>query len=70
MPVGTRYDEPTASDGYGGPHPLAGIPQEVLDAARRVLNEAKELGDLDEGRQDTDPIADSVVMALLPWLRP
>lgn len=33
----TRYDHPEASDGRGGPHPLAGVPQSVLDAATAAL---------------------------------
>lgn len=36
----TRYDGPEASDGRGGPHPLAGVPQEALDAAMKALTEA------------------------------
>lgn len=36
----TRYDEPPASDGHGGPHPLAGVPQAALDAAATALTEA------------------------------
>lgn len=36
----TRYDEAPASDGRGGPHPLAGVPQRALDAAVTALRDA------------------------------
>ena len=45
----TRYDEPGASDGRGGPHPLRGVPQEALDAAAETLAEALRTGvDMDQ----------------------
>lgn len=38
MRTPTRYDDPDkASDGRGGPHTLAGVPQEALDAALAAL---------------------------------
>lgn len=36
----TRYDAPSASDGHGGLHPLAGVPQAALDAAEQALWDA------------------------------
>jgi hypothetical protein len=36
----TRYDEPEASNGKGGPHGLAGVPQSALDAATKALEGA------------------------------
>lgn len=36
----TRYDTPSASDGRGGSHPLAGVPQSALDAAEAALWDA------------------------------
>ena len=47
-------------------HPLCGVPQEILDAARHVMSEAAASNDVDPDM--VDPIADSVVMGLLPWL--
>lgn len=61
-----RYSGPDATDGAGGPHPLADVPQVILDAARGALREAAELGDVDPSM--ADPIADAVVIDLLPWL--
>lgn len=53
-PGGTEYDE------YEG-HPLAGVPQEVLDVAREVvLDERAALGGVDEAAA----LADAVVLAL------
>jgi len=52
----TRYDE------YPH-HPLNGVPQEVLDVARKVLNEAALYRDVDA--EFADGIADSVVSELL-----
>lgn len=49
-------------------HPLAKIRQEVLDAARHAMREAHESGEIAEGM--IEPIADMVVMDLLPWLKP
>lgn len=64
----TRYDEPGASDGHGGPHPLSGIPQECLDVARQVMRDAAAINDVD--KHLADPLADAVVMALVQsgWL--
>jgi hypothetical protein len=52
----TRYDEVPG-------HPLAGVPQEVLDVARRVLNDAANY-DREVDPNVCDPMADAVVMAL------
>src|SRR5689334_22083641 len=38
--MGTRYDTWPSSDGMGGPHPLAGVPQSALDAVVRALDDA------------------------------
>jgi hypothetical protein len=54
-PGGTEYDE------WEG-HPLNGVPQEVLDLARRVMRECAQYGFLDP--DDSAPIADAVVMTL------
>lgn len=43
----TCYDEPPASDGRGGPHPLAGVPQSALDAATNELKSSLALHGLD-----------------------
>ena len=69
--AGTRYDEPVASDGRGGPHPLAGIPQDVLDAATGELRAA---GPVDRGclvieADDIEPVAHAVLLAALVALR-
>lgn len=47
-------------------HPLCGIKQEILDAAREVMEGAVIWKDVDPDM--ADPIADAVVMALLPWI--
>lgn len=47
-------------------HPLHNVPQEILDAARFVMSEAVECRDISAA--NADPLADAVVMALLPWL--
>lgn len=72
----TRYDDPPAGDGHGGPHPLACVPQAVLDAARDSLEEMTLLGRFTEGKYlvlDAEPgdrgsveaISDSIVAAVL-----
>lgn len=53
---GTEYDEYPE-------HPLAGVPQAVLDVARSVLDQAVDLGDVPD-RSEAHPIADAVVMRL------
>lgn len=47
-------------------HPLHGVPQAVLDAARAQVASAVAYNDVDA--QIADPLADAVVAALLPWL--
>lgn len=47
-------------------HPLHAVPQAILDAARAAVGEAAECNDVDPSM--VDPIADSVVISLLPWL--
>lgn len=47
-------------------HPLRPVPQVVLDAARSALDGAVEWKDVDPDM--AHPIADAVVVALLPWL--
>lgn len=47
-------------------HPLYNVPEEILDAARQELRGAAFCGDVDSDL--ADPIADAVVMSLLPWL--
>jgi hypothetical protein len=49
-------------------HPLAGIRQSVLEDAHRVLLDAVDCKDVAPGM--AEPIADAVVMKLLPWLKP
>lgn len=43
-------------------HPLYGVPQEVLDAAREVMAEAVECHDV--SAELADPLADAVVMSM------
>ncbi len=52
----SRYDEIPG-------HPLCGVPDQVLDAARQATQEAVEYGDLDA--EHSEPIADSVVLKIL-----
>lgn len=47
-------------------HPLTNVPLEVLDAARKVMFDAAIWKDVAPGM--ADPLADAVVIALLPWL--
>jgi hypothetical protein len=48
-------------------HPLNGVPQAVLDAARQVTADAVREKDLDP--DVADALADAVVMAVLPPIR-
>lgn len=48
-------------------HQLSGVPAEVLNAARSVLSAAVVWHDVDPDQ--AEPLADAVVLALLPWLR-
>lgn len=59
----TIYDEPSATDGHGGPHPLAGVPQEALDAARKALEEACSEYELPNGSIHAEPITLDVLDA-------
>ena len=66
--MSTEYDHPPASDGFGGPHPLAGVPAGALRAARRTLREAdhpraKDPHCLHVDRTQIDPVADAVLSA-------
>jgi len=61
----TIYDDPPASDGKGGSHPLAGIPQEVLDAAVEALTNARDFGGIDVDDDDLQPIAHSVLISVV-----
>jgi hypothetical protein len=73
----TRYDRDDASDGQGGRHPLAGVPQEVLDAAVTMLTLGLEPAGSEEGPEmlvvdadDVEPVAHSVLLlALDTWLK-
>lgn len=49
-------------------HPLRDIRQPVLDAARHAMQEAADCGEVPQNM--VKPIADMVVMDLLPWLKP
>lgn len=48
-------------------HPLHSVPQEILDAAREVMRDVAIWKDV--AYDMADPIADSVVISLLPWLQ-
>ena len=70
----TYYDQPPASDGHGGPHPLAGVPQEALDAAEDALLAAlvpaphnTRVSEIDD--EDVRPVAHAVLMAGLEAIR-
>lgn len=52
----------TVYDDYPN-HPLAGVSQDVLNVARSVVRDAFDWGSLD--RDDAEPLADSVVSALV-----
>lgn len=62
----TRYDAPPASDGAGGPHPLANVPQAALDAAVAAL--ATGLVELDDDHM-IEPVAHAVLASALPIIR-
>lgn len=59
----SRYQEPCLG---GQDHPLKYVPDELLEAARGELRAAAHWGDVAEDM--IEPLADSVVMAVLPWL--
>jgi hypothetical protein len=61
--MSNTYQEPMAD---GGDHPLKPISPAILAAARQVLHDAADCHDVDP--EMADPIADAVVMALLPWM--
>ncbi len=69
----TIYDVAPASDGRGGPHPLAGVPQAALDAAVKALAEAENFdrrGDVLIAEGDVEPVAHAILAAALasaPW---
>jgi hypothetical protein len=47
-------------------HPLRNVPDEILAEARKVLQGAVVWKNVDA--EAADPIADAVVVALLPWI--
>lgn len=49
-------------------HPLVNIRQAVLDSARHAMQEAADSGEITQNM--VKPIADMVVMGMLPWLKP
>jgi hypothetical protein len=49
-------------------HPMARVRQRVLEDAHRAMFKAVDEKDVEPGM--AEPIADMVVMALLPWLSP
>lgn len=61
------YERPTRYAEYPD-HPLYRIRQAVLDAARHAMQEAADAKDVDA--KMVNPIADMVVMDMLPWLKP
>lgn len=48
-------------------HPLHAVPEEILVAARDFLLDAAEIGDVDMDM--AIPLADGMVLTLLPWLK-
>lgn len=60
----TVYDLPPSSDGRGGPHPLAGIPQEALDAATEELKNSANLHGFEDylDSDDIESIAHSILL--------
>lgn len=48
-------------------HPLHGIDNKILEAARRVMRDAVTWKDVDP--EMAEPLADAVVMNLLPWIQ-
>lgn len=71
--MATHYDAPDASDGHGGPHPLAGVPDEALQAAQRALRDGltfdSRTGFYVMEPDDVEPVADAIVAAALVALR-
>jgi hypothetical protein len=64
--AGTPHPDPANT--YDDPDdPVHGVPRTVLEAAREVLRQAAVWRDVDP--EYAEPIADAVVMALLPWFR-
>jgi hypothetical protein len=62
----TYYDEPPASDGKGGPHPLAHVPQEALDAATNELKSSLALHGVESMDEDEiESAAHSVLLVAL-----
>lgn len=60
----TQYETP--SDGLDGPHPLAGVPQEVLDAAYKELHEAYSYGMFAKPDDDAiESVAHAVLLAAI-----
>lgn len=54
--------------GYPAGHPLHNVPIDILMAARTVTVDAETWGGLSE--EYAEPLADAVVMELLPWIYP
>ena len=57
--MSNTYDDPA--------HPLHGVPKEILAAAREEMQGAAVWKDVAEDM--VEPLADAIVMSLLPWLR-
>ncbi|HET9144059.1 hypothetical protein [Actinophytocola sp.] len=64
----TRYDEDAMRRPHGGRHPLAGLPQELLDAALRGIRQAADLIEPGEG-QDHEAAYLEVIEPILIELR-
>ena len=59
----TQYDGPGATDGHGGPHRLAGIPQDVLDAATSELAACLDFYGIAADEDTTEEIAHSILLS-------
>jgi hypothetical protein len=68
LPCPVHYGEDRTRYADFPDHPLVNIRQAVLDAARHAMAEAADAGDTSS--EMINPIADMVVMDLLPWLKP
>lgn len=66
----TVYDDYPSSDGYGGPHPLAGVPQAILDAVTLELENCfwdfgVEPGGRQMDRESLESIAHSILQTAI-----
>lgn len=64
----TRYDQDDMRRPHGARHPLAGLPQELLDAALRGIRQVPDLIEPDEG-QDREAAYLDVIEPILIALR-